>query len=363
MPDVRDLFRTQGSRLLWRRLDDARVTGVPTGQPIEPDRAYFVVRLTEMYLGRSRTLWRKFYPMLHAFATVGGMEEHAVVGPGALQELGEANLERVVNVNTRLFGPMPFRGGDVSILVGLYSIPGDDAAKALVVTVGQLAGLVGPAAIPSMQVVDVLKAGVDSLLGLPNTTLRLGVRDTFYPDNRLRAGFHIGIGAPEEEVQFDRLWLHNGRLVKGDDPLIARAYEDHDYIVLQIERRDHRGDWAGLPGLITFEQQYGTIMKDAALGVDDKRARLRKLWPVFTESLRTSPHLTALDAAYIADNVARDLKARLAAMEQLNPFEEKTYRAGTAAGRDPADIDFGDLPSYVTFGDPRSQDALHGALN
>ena len=59
MPDVRDLFRAQGAHLLWRRLDDAQVTGISTGQPIEPDKAYFVVRLTEMYLGRSRTLWRK----------------------------------------------------------------------------------------------------------------------------------------------------------------------------------------------------------------------------------------------------------------------------------------------------------------
>src|SRR5713226_417638 len=195
--DIREIFRAEGNHLTWKRLPDDHVAGATTGQPIEADGAYFIVRLTEMFLGRTRTLWRKFYPMVHGFGTFAGIDEHAVVGPGQLQDLGEANLERVINVNTRLFGPTPYKGGDVSLLVGLYSVPGQDAAKALVTTVGTIAGLAGPATLPAVELMTALKSGIDSILSLPATKLRLGVRDTFFPNNPLRAGFHVGIGAAE----------------------------------------------------------------------------------------------------------------------------------------------------------------------
>jgi hypothetical protein len=101
------------------------------------------VRLKEMFLRTSRRLWRKFYPMLHAFTRHGAVEEHTVVGPGQLRELGDTNLDRLVNLNQRVAGPIPFSGEDVSLVVGLYAIPGADASKALIDTVGNVAQLAG----------------------------------------------------------------------------------------------------------------------------------------------------------------------------------------------------------------------------
>src|SRR2546423_47865 len=102
---------------------------------MEFDEAYFVVRMKEMFLGRIRLLWRKYYPVLHGFTEYAGVEEHAIAGPGQLQDLGNLNLDHVITLNYRLTGPTPYKGGDISLLVGLYSVPGQDAAKALISTV------------------------------------------------------------------------------------------------------------------------------------------------------------------------------------------------------------------------------------
>ncbi len=353
--NVADLFRAQGTRLFWRRLPDSQAVGEPTGQLIEPDRAYFVVRLNEMYLGTRRTLWRRFRPLVHGFTTHAGREEHSIAGPGQLQQLGEANLERVVVLNTRLAGPIAFDDGDVSLVVGLYSVPGDDAATALVATVGAAAGLAGLAAGPVTQLADVVKTGVDSILGLAATRLRLGVSDVFFAGNPLRSGFHVGIGTPEENVDVDRLWLRDGRLMMGVDPVVARPYTDHDYMVVQIERREARPDWPGLPGIADFEQRFRAVMGDGALLPADRRNRLAAVWPAFCRTLADSPHLTRLDAGRIAGQVSDDLKARLRAMESASPFETRSWAEATVATRKPADVDFADLPEHFAAVGPEAR--------
>jgi hypothetical protein len=201
---VLDLFRAEGQHLLWTRLADDHVVGGESGVIIEPYDAYFTVRLTEMFLGRSRTLWRKSYPVVHPFGTYSGAEEHAVAGPGQLRTVTDAGLDRVISLNFRLAGPTPFYGGDLSIVVGLYSVPGDDAAKALVETVSALAGL---AMLPANQVTpvaQVIKAGIDGVFRLGTTKLRLGLNDTFVASNPLRSGFHVGIAASETNIDLGR---------------------------------------------------------------------------------------------------------------------------------------------------------------
>ena len=52
-------------------------------------------------------------------------------GPGQLKELGTANLDRLVGLAYRLAGPMVYAGDDLDVLVGLYAVPAQDAAKVL----------------------------------------------------------------------------------------------------------------------------------------------------------------------------------------------------------------------------------------
>ena len=163
---IADVFRTLGTQMFWERLSDDHVLDRESGSLIDADEAYLVVRLTEMFLGRSRTLWRKTYPMVHGWASTSDSEEHTVAGPGQLQGLGSGDLERVLVLNSRLAGPTPYTGGDVNLIVGLYSVPGGDTAQALVSTVESFSNLSGVVAHSAVQIMSMVKAGgpVDAVI-------------------------------------------------------------------------------------------------------------------------------------------------------------------------------------------------------
>jgi hypothetical protein len=342
---VLDLFKTDGQHLTWTRLADDHVVGAKSGTVIERSDAYFTIRLTEMFLGRSRTLWRRFYPVVHAFSAYAGAEEHAVVGPGQLWTVTDAGLDRVISLNVRVAGPTPFHGGDLSLVVGLYSVPGDDAAKALVETVSALAGL---AALPANQltsVAQVVKTGIDGVFRLGSTRLQLGVNDTFVASEPLRSGFHVGVAASPTDIDLDKLWLRDGRLVTGRDPIAGVVFTGHDYMVIQIERSKRLHTWPALAGMTAFQQRFNTVLSDGLLTVDEKRARLLPLWREFQEALRSSPHLTNGDAEHIASDVANDLKSRLTALESGDPFETKAWGSDTTVIRSANTIDFTEVPA------------------
>lgn len=347
--DVLRVFRERGKHLAWQRLDDDHVVGPDSGVEIAVDQAYFIIRLSEVFLARSRTLWRKFYPVVHAWGATEVSQEHGLAAPVQLQQVSNAGLDRVVTVNERLIGPTPYRGGDVSLVTGLYAVPGDDAAQALVATVSALTQLVG-SAVPAGNIAKVVTNGVDKLLGLDKTTLRLGICDTFYPGNPLRSGFHVGLGADLAQIDFSRLWLRDGHLMKGPDPFAAQPFEDHNYVMVEVERREVREDWPGLPGMTKLQEQLEGIMKLHKTTVATKRTKLAAAWPEVMQTLTSSPHLTTANARFIAANIAANLEERLQAIESHNPFETRSW-SGDAPDPDPTNIDLAVIPDYYEFND------------
>ena len=357
--DFLALFRQQGQQLFWQRLDDRRVLGRPSGESIQADEAYVVIRLAEMYLGTSRVLWRKFSPLVHAFVEYGNNGPlHAVAGPGQLQDLGEANLDRVIVLNYRLAGPIPFKGGDLALLIGLYSVPRGDAAAALLSALGALSNVAGPGATTAVQIAGIVKDGVDNVLSLGTTQLRLGASDTFGGGgNDLRSGFHIGIGAPRPQVPADRLWIKDGHLLEGNSAVLARPFEGADYFVVHLERLERRADWPGLPGLAEYEQRFGDILKGAG-DVAAKKAELAGVWPLFGEALVTSPYLTRFDAGQIANDVKADLRGRIDALESGGLFETRGWATDRTVAYQPANVDFALVPAIPNVTSDMGERAL-----
>ena len=345
---VRDVFVQKGQHLFWERFPAQQIYGGYKEEAIENDKAYLVIRMKEMYLQHTRVLWRKYYPMLRGYVKYGGREELSVTGPGQLKELGETNPERVTNLNHRLAGPIPYRGDDVTVVVGLYAVPGQDATKALIDTVGQLAALGGVALGQALEVTNIVKSGVEAIVGMGETSLSLGVEDTFYAGNPLRSGLYVGVSAPSTEVKLNELWLKDGKLVKGRDPIVGKPYTDYDYMILEVERRPNREDWPGLPKIVDFNEQFATIMRDSALDVKGKRARLKDLWPQFQQALNESPHLITADRTQVEVSVSMDLRKRLDAMENNNPFETRAWGESALQSKPPTEFDFLDVPDYLS---------------
>ena len=96
--DIANLFESKAKQLFWGPVDPAHVTGAPAPQPILPGQAYFTIRLCEMYLAFARKLWRQIYPVVHCFTRGAGFDDHAVISPTTFTQLGDVNLDRLVNL-------------------------------------------------------------------------------------------------------------------------------------------------------------------------------------------------------------------------------------------------------------------------
>lgn len=322
--DISKLFEAKAKQLFWRQLDPAQVIGLPAPQPFQKGEAYFLIRLVEMYLATARKLWHQMYPVLHSYVSCGVVQQNAISGPGQLRELGDANLDRVSNLNQILAGPLPYDGEDVSMIAALYSVPGHDSAKALIDTLSTLSALAGPSYAKLIPIAGAVKAGIDSVLGLDQAALHLGVSDSFSADSApLTPGYFVGISAPAQSIDPAQLWLVNGRLLKGSAHLTSAAYTDHDYMVIAIERLETRDDWHTLPGVAQFLPRFGNIMGDMEFNAAEKRSRLAALWAPFLQMLDESPQLTDPDREQIAARVGADFTRRLDAQEDGNPFLKK----------------------------------------
>ena len=319
--DIATLFESKTKSLFWRALDAAHLIGVPPPRNVDPGKAYFQIRLCEMYLGAARKLWHQIYPMLHCFVQCGPTAGHAIASPAQLRELGDANLDRIANLNVRLCPLTPYNGEEISLLAGLYAIPGHDAAKALIDVVGSFSTFdptdIGRAAALS----GLIKNGVDSILGLDQATLQLGVRDSFSPGSHpLRSGYYAGIGAAPQDIDLSQIWVLNGRLVKGKDASTAVPYTDHDYLLLSIECMDKRDDWQQLADLQSYRKKLGSILGDPQFTAAEKRSRLAALWPGFVQMLADCADLIDSDRDRIAALIADELIRKLKSQEEANPF-------------------------------------------
>lgn len=324
MLDIFTLFDAKAKQLFWRALDPSHVVGLPPPQLFVKGQSYFMVRLVEMYLASARKLWRQMYPLLHSYTECGTFQQHAVTGPGQLRELGDANLDRISNLNQILAGPLPYDGQEVSVLAGLYSVPGHDSARALIDTLGALATATGGSFGQAVPAANIVKTGIDSVLGLDQATLHLGVRDSFSDATTpFGSGYFVAIAAPDQGVDPAQLWLVHGRLVKGSNPISAAPYSDHDYMVLAIERLDTRDDWHTLPGISDFLPKFTSVMTDTEFSAEEKRSRLANLWAPFLQTLDNSPNLTDPDRDRIAARVGDEFAKRLTAQDEGNPFLKK----------------------------------------
>ena len=331
--DIRSIFDHKAGRIFWRPIPSDHVTGGSPPQPCEANACYFALRVTEMYLESCRKLWKQVYPVVHAYVDVGGAAHHVIIGPTQLAALGDANLNLLADFNQRLVGPVPYLGGDVHLLAGLYSIPGRDAAKVLVDTTAAMAGLAVQTASKVTPLAAVVKNAVEALVGIDKATLHLGIQCDFGSTPcPLATGYWVGIAASDGEVDIRQLWLKDGRLCKGNNAGSAGSYNDHDFMVIAIERIERRADWHIIPAVTEFAARFAKIVGDPDYSLDDKRRRLAALWPVFQQALADSPDFIDADRRTVSQAVSADLLQRLDAHGAANPFQEpsRTQRLGAA---------------------------------
>jgi len=257
---LREVLLATGQHRFWQRLADEHVDEGVAMPMRGADEAYVSLRLGEMYLARSRKLWRKYHPLLNGLLDHRGNRHQVIADASRFPPFATDQLDRVAVLKHRLAGPVPYAGDDLTLAVALLSVPGADAAQALLATLTDLAALPALATglDSALKVARAVEQGVDRLLALDQVQLQLGILDTWAAGEGFRAGFYVGIAADENAIDGDRLWVQDGRLRHGEDPVTARAYGAHDYMVVQVEASEHRTGWPLLGDLAPFDTEFKT---------------------------------------------------------------------------------------------------------
>jgi hypothetical protein len=266
------------------------------GSVIAKDKVYLNLTINELFLANSRKGWTKYQPMVLVTTTCLHGDRMitlpAVVAPSLLtqhrQELPQGLLLNDINV----VGPIPYRGGSLTINVLLYRVKHSDYAREMLRLIEGLSKTIGPAADMSMltKVGATLLDGLESLFGLGDTEPVMGQRFTMSPVGP--GGFRtfyaalMGPEAPPSDgfsVDYGRLRTTSG---SGEMPFTAA-----DYVLYSLSASEQRTDETMLP----FYPLFLRAKRDAFQGDKDwlaARATIAEVW----QQMMLSPDLTPAHA-------------------------------------------------------------------
>ena len=350
------IWRQQNSQMAWGRIPAGQVIGRRRPSPFKEHDDYVDVRLASMFLRDSRRLWLKLSPLAHATVTLNGLttarDVSSVIGPAQFGELATAPADRNVILNQRLAGPSVWRGGDLNLAAGLFAVPKDRAATALLDTLGQLAQLGVPGLGQAEEIARIVKGGVEGLIGLDGTQPRLGVRSVLKdprtsptPEEQAEPCILAGIAAPQSAIDFGKLWVNGARLYQGSDHDALSPFEQHDHLLIGVELGPPREDWRGLPSLLPHETAMNEILSNRDLAIADRKSQLSAAFNVFGVDLDKEEELSNPDKSRIRGEVRADLRRKIAMMEDPLFAQTEERRSAAVAGRpvDPATFDFLDV--------------------
>ena len=238
-------------------------------QFLKPQASYFVIRLKQMHLRDQREYWREYRPfssVVTAFLHAGERQEIPfVVGP---EMLGEAvklqDGDQVEYLNTRVAGPFPYEGDDLRLFVGLARVKTRDWAVNALGLLETFARAFDPSKLSQyLDVATPLAAGINSVLGMQDVELRLGLlRDYVQPrgrgglkPNALQRRYEVLLNVPEQKLASsarERFWIKDGRLFFGEDAATAQPYREADFLLYQIQPLAERADYTSFD----FHKRY-----------------------------------------------------------------------------------------------------------
>ena len=236
-------MRSRAEQWTYLRLPDQ-----PEGK-IGPESAYLSVFLRSAHVSDVRRGLRKFYGAVNSSMTLPTRSGTAAtflstISPAPLRDVDPDHLDRYVQLNHRLLGPVPYVGGDVEAEVGLFSVASSDLTGPYLKLLDSLSQAATVAFIGvALPFVEPIKEGINLLAGASDgVALEIGFSTTWRP---LRSGVVVAVRVPASASASYRIDEADGRLLSAGGTLVA----DQPYLVLEISAEPQRNDWASIPDL------------------------------------------------------------------------------------------------------------------
>lgn len=288
---LHDLLRNKTVTYTHFRLSPDRLAKVETfqqGGRFIPRQTYFEIRLSQMYLRDQREYWREFQPLasiMPEFIFAGERRTvPVVVGPERLERAQKVSKgDQVEYLNTRVAGPYPYEGDDLSLFVGLFRYVTNNWAKRALSLLETVVEAFDSSKLTSYLSIAVpLVNGLEGFLGMQGVEMRLGLQKAYATpptgeigavgDNVLQPGFEVLIRAPSQgfdEAERRKFWIYEDRLFYGDRQDHLRPFDQADFMLLQIIPLDVRHDYT----TFDFHKIYWPKVTEHVWNGDEDRAR------------------------------------------------------------------------------------------
>lgn len=328
------LLRTRAERKFYTPIaEDHILDDGHTPDVFEPDEAYFVLTLSEMYLRDRREYWRGFIPVCIVVSEFVYANQRQVV-PFFVSNQLLSSIEslvkdqRVEYRNTTVAGPLPYVGDNVCIFVGLFRLEVNDLSKTLFGFIEQITDAFSiPGFSSYLNLAKVIAGGLPDLLGMKNMEFRFGTRDEFSSSKRKGHSFQRGylayINCPEKELQMEELWVKDGQLMKGANRDSHSRYFDSDYCLVKIDHLIERDDYQSLPFYNLWGQIKGNVWEGQI-----ERAR-KELLPRLVREVALSPDLIRDDRFHVQQMFKLNFECEVDSYFKMSGQEPKSAPRAT----------------------------------
>lgn len=322
----------------FRIPSDRVVNSSTANEPFGADDAYFELRLAEQFLRDRREYHQGFIPvtlLLTEFIYEGQRRSFPfVVGPSLLQDLEQLEGdERVRYRNTRAAGPIPYRGDNVDLFVGLFRVKTKDWAKQALSLLESVGKAFDTSKLTSfISITNPLVDSIESFLGMSDDMqFRIGQRDSYTdpvgnnPATQFRAGYFVMIRSDQQDVDEDHFWVKQNQLFHGSSSDQLQPYQNRDYILLHINRLEARNDHTTFDFHEEWRKAQDQLWKDNKEGALD---HLRELTYMIQRSPDLIPkHRDVLIAMY-RNYFKEEMDLVSGSLEGLGPEEEPPVSKG-----------------------------------
>ncbi len=246
-----------------------RIIGRKPKIAFKAKETYFEFRIAEQFLRDRREYWKEYNPItivLGQFIYDGKRRSFPfIVGPNLLHELEKPpDKQRVRYKNTRVVGPTPYLGGDVTFFVGLYRVQIRDWAQEYLSLLETMAGAFDTTRLTSyLNYTTVVFKGIEKFLGMDKQCQDRITRYETFTDpsdndsNPFLPGFYAIIKENNGTIEEDKLWVKHDQLYIGDNKSKIKPYLKNDYILYKINPIDKRKN----PDTFDFHRIWKKIQK------------------------------------------------------------------------------------------------------
>jgi hypothetical protein len=266
------------------------------GQQVSPDECYIELWLLSSRLERGRKFATRFHGLVYSFVTLSRQGTNnaklaAISKPQELARLDPNSLDRVIVINKQMMGSTAYRGGPVSLELGLFSIRDGNLLTPILDYVTEVSTIAGISYVGTIKpFLPLITKGMDLIAGqTEDTALEVGIDTSLQLATSCVAAI---IAKPKASVDASKISLDkDNRLLYEGKPL------DCGYIVFSLKQRKEKPDYGEIPEL---KERFDAFLMAIRSG---RQTDAKDASTAFCRTAIASPDLIPKDAQKLCGKV------------------------------------------------------------